>query len=100
MPLPGMRSCVYACGYCRRTTEASATGRRMSGMEIQAMSRILTSIVLMLSVVFAGFAVAQNMPDAKKSELKPSPGLKELRLGLIAKSQSNPVFQAAKVGAE
>src|SRR5438477_7985623 len=53
--------------------------------------------------VLAGFVAMSGVVVADAQD-KPSstllPGAKDLRLGLIAKSQSNPVFQAARVGAE
>src|SRR5881394_3230452 len=63
------------------------------------MSRISTVVAIVAAVTLAGIALSQDKSGAKNSDLKPPPGLNKLPLGLIAKSQSNPVFQAARVGA-
>src|ERR1043165_565301 len=60
------------------------------------MKRVVVSLAAVFAIGMAAVVCAQEKAGGEKL----LPGIKSLPLGLIAKSQSNPVFQAAKVGAE
>src|SRR5438067_962310 len=55
---------------------------------------------MILTVGAVSVLLAQDKARPQAGEAKLLPGVKALPLGLIAKSQSNPVFQAARVGAD
>ncbi|MCK6483101.1 MAG: substrate-binding domain-containing protein [Phycisphaerae bacterium] len=63
------------------------------------MKNILMNRIVVVALALTAATVWGEDPQPKKEPHKLPPELKVLRLGLIAKSQSNPVFQAARVGA-